>query len=217
VRNLIIITIATGLFVSGRAVAQPAPAPATAAPTTAPAMAATSSTAPPPAPPPAAGPEATAAAPISSGLDNSISIFGVFGYYYGSSGVGLAARYQKTLSSQDFLHIPGIREDIGFEGGVDYYHYGFSEPGFADYSLNEFLFLAGIVWNFWLNDKVAIYPKLEMGFGFGSFSGLNGADPGGYGGFAFQGAAGIAYKASALTLRAEAGSGSLRLGAAFGF
>jgi hypothetical protein len=174
----------------------------------APALADTAEPPAPAAPPATPMPEAQPPAAASqAGLDNSISAFGVFGYWYASTGVGLAGRYQKTINRQGVLHLPNIHDDIGFEGGVDYYHYGF-----AGYSLNEFLILAGVTWNFWLaEDKIAVYPKIEMGFGFGSFS--NGVDAVGYGGFTYQGLAGIAYKLSSLTLRGEVGSGTLRLGA----
>ena len=151
--------------------------------------------------------------PTSPGLDNAISAFGVFGYLYASSGVGIGGRYQKTIVPQGLLHLPNIHEDLGIEGGVDYYHYGFD-----GYSLNEFVVLVGVVWNFWFADgKLALYPKLESGFGFGSYSGLNGSAINGYGGFAALAEAGVAYKVSALTLRGEVGSGSLRLGAGFVF
>lgn len=163
------------------------------------------------APPPP--PEAAAASTERPGLDNAITAFGVFGYLYASTGVGVAGRYQKTIVPQGLLRLPNVHEDLGIEGGLDYYHYGFD-----GYSLHEFVVLVGVVWNFWFADgRLALYPKLESGIGFGTFSGLNGPALGGYGGFAALAEAGVAYKVSALTLRGEVGSGSLRLGAGFVF
>jgi hypothetical protein len=145
-------------------------------------------------------------------MDNAISAFGVFGYFYASTGVGVAGRYQKTIVPKGLLHLANIHEDLGIEGGLDYYHYNFD----GGYSYDEFAVLVGVVWNFWFADgKLALYPKLESGFGFGSMSG--GVGLGGYGGFHALAEAGIAYKVGALTLRGEIGSGALRAGAGLVF
>jgi hypothetical protein len=172
-------------------------------------------TAAPPAPPPAPvpAPESVAATAVKPGLDNAISVFGVFGYFYAATGVGVSGRYQKTIVPQGLLHLANLHEDLGIEGGVDYYHYGFT-----GYSLDEFAALVGVVWNFWFDGgRLALYPKLESGFGFGSVSGVSGAGALGYGGFHMLAEAGIAYKVSALTLRGEIGSGAMRVGAGFVF
>ena len=176
--------------------------------TSAPALAESSS---PVAPPSQAAEEAPAAtAERGAGLDNAFSAFGLLSYWYADSGVGVGARYQKTVAPEGLLHLPGVRDDVGIEGGADYAHYSFL--GFA---YNEIAVLVGGVWNFWfLQDRLALYPKIDLGYRFGSWSGTS---LGGYGGLVFQGSAGVAYRVSRLTLRAEAGSGSLRLGAGFSF
>jgi hypothetical protein len=72
------------------------------------------------------------------------------------------------------------------------------------------------VWNFWLSDQLVLYPKIDLGYRFGTWSTNSGfSSPTGYGGIVLQGAAGIAYKLDRVTLRAEAGSGTLRLGVGF--
>jgi hypothetical protein len=172
-----------------------------------------------PAPAPAAA--ARTYAPTSGAtMDNQISVWGILGYYYSAgSGVGLGARYQKVVVPQGFLHLTnGVRDELGVEGGVDFLHYSWDFFGFS-WTYNEFDLVAGVVWNFWLTPQIAVYPKVDLGYGFGSWSSdAPGADPGGsYGGVFIQGAAGAVYKLDRLMLRAELGTGSVRLGAAFSF
>jgi hypothetical protein len=149
-------------------------------------------------------------------MDNVVSAFGIFSYWYAETGLGLGVRYQKTLVPTGVLKLANVHDDIGLEGGLDYYHYGFSTLGY-NWTYNEFALLVGGVWNFWfLNDKLAIYPKIDLGYRFGSWSTNTGiTSPGGFGGLVVQGSAGVVYKISRVTLRAEVGSGSLRLGAGF--
>jgi hypothetical protein len=158
--------------------------------------------------------EAAAAVGAGAGMDNVFSGFGLLNYWYAQSGLGVGVRYQKTLAAEGVLGLPGVRDDIGVEAGVDYAHYSF-DYGFGSLSYNEIAVLVGGVWNFWfLQNRLALYPKIDMGYRFGSWSGTS---LGGYGGIVLQGSAGIAYRLSRLTLRAEAGSGSLRLGAGLAF
>ncbi|HKE15556.1 MAG TPA: hypothetical protein VKB80_11850 [Kofleriaceae bacterium] len=174
----------------------------------APAMAETTGPAAPPARAVEAAPAATAER--QAGLDNTFSAFGLLSYWYAESGVGVGARFQKTVAPEGLLHLAGVHDDVGLEGGADYAHYSF-----IGISYNEVALLFGGVWNFWfLQDRLALYPKVDLGYRFGSWSG---ASLGGYGGLVFQGSAGVAYRLARLTLRAEAGSGSLRLGAGFAF
>lgn len=150
-------------------------------------------------------------------MDNQISVWGILGYGYGEgSGYGLGARYQKVVVPQGVLKFTnGMKDEIGIEGGVDYLHYSWGIYGY-DWSYNEFSVVVGATWNFWLTPQIAVYPKLDMGFGFGSWSSdFPGSEPSGYGGIFFQGAAGVVYKMDRLMLRAELGSETLRLGVAF--
>jgi hypothetical protein len=168
----------------------------------------------------AAAPAAAATAASGPTMDNTISVWGILGYQYSAgSGFGLGARYQKVVVPEGFLHLTnGIKDELGIEGGIDYLHYSWDFYGYG-WSYNEFNVVAGVTWNFWLNPKLALYPKLDLGFGFGSWSSdLTGdTEPSGYGGIYFAGSAGIVYKLDRLLLRAEVGSGSLRAGVAFGF
>src|SRR5215831_265754 len=165
-----------------------------------------------------ATPEVTASAAARGSNDNLVSAFGLLGYAYANSGFGLGARYQKTLVPVGVIKSGSVHDEFAIEGGLDYYRYGFDTFG-ASWSYNEIAIVAGAVWNFWLlEDKLALYPKIDFAYRFGSFSTNNGvASPVGYGGLWIQGAAGAAYRVGALALRAEAGSGSLRLGAGYTF
>jgi len=163
-------------------------------------------------------------APLARGLrtlDNTVSLFGVLGYGYSGLGSapGVGLRYQKTLVTGVSLHGPKVHDDIGFEGGFDFVHYSWQLPGFPQYnwSYNEVSVLAGVVWNFWIGDKLALYPKVELAYGFGSSSSFEGVAAPSYGGLWFQGAGGVAYKFGPIALRGEAGWRAVRLGAGYSF
>jgi hypothetical protein len=152
--------------------------------------------------------------------DNMLSAFGILGYGYShASGVGVGARFQKTIISDVvFKDHAKIKDDFGIDFGIDYLHYSFDNFGY-DYGYNEFVLLAGGVWNVWLNDNFAVYPKIDLGYRFGSGSvevlgvTYDAADDE----FVGQVSAGVLYKVFPVILRAELGSWSLRLGAGFQF
>lgn len=179
-----------------------------------------------PVPAPPSGPDAPPAAAedgaaASRTLDNTVSVFGVLGYGYSGLGgaPGVGARFQKRLASDLAFHGPKLHDDIGFEGGVDFVHYSWSTPGLSEYSwsYNELSLLAGVVWNVWISDEFAVYPKMELAYGIGSVSTNDGVTSPSYGGLWFQGAGGVVYKTGPVALRAEAGWRALRLGAGVTF
>lgn len=146
----------------------------------------------------------------TAGMDDVVSAFGLLSYWYAESGLGVGARYQNTIAPGGVLRLPTVHDDVGLELGVDAIHYSFFGATY-----NEIAFLVGGVWNFWFaDDRLALYPKLDLGYRVGSWSASR---LGGYGGLVFQGSVGLAYRVSRVALRAEAGSGSLRLGAGFAF
>lgn len=154
-------------------------------------------------------------------MDNTVSLFGILGYGYSGLGSapGVGARYQKRLVSDVAVHGPKVHDDIGIEAGLDYVHYSWQIPGFPQYkwSYDEVSVLAGVVWNFWIGDKLALYPKVELAYGFGSGSSYAGVVTPSYGGLWFQGAGGAVYKLGPIALRGEAGWRALRLGAGYSF
>jgi hypothetical protein len=117
-----------------------------------------------------------------------------------------------------------IRDNWDLEFGADLLHwsYDFGAPGNSfNYSWTEVLPVVGVMWNLWFTRNFALYPKLELGYAFGWFSGWDngvGASQPAYGGFFVAGDAGALYKLdNGLTLRAEAGSDGLKLGAGWLF
>jgi len=156
-----------------------------------------------------------AAASPERGMHNSISLLLNLGYAYSAgTGLGVSGRYQYTLVPEGFLHSSSIHDDFGIEAGVDFFHYSWDFYG-VGWSYNEFGISASAVWNLWFTKQFAAYPRLGLGFAFGSWSDNTGfGSPGGYGGLFLVGGAGVLYQLSAITLRAEVSNNYLGLGAA---
>lgn len=156
-----------------------------------------------------------AAARPERGMHNSISLLLNLGYAYSAgTGLGVSGRYQYTIVPEGFLHSSSIHDDFGIEAGVDFFHYSWDILGYS-WSYNEFGLSASAVWNLWFTKEFAAYPRLGLGFAFGSFSDNTGlGSPGGYGGLFLVGGAGVLYQLSAITLRAEVSNNYLGLGAA---
>ena len=177
----------------------------------------------PPPPPtavvPAAGyapPPPREAAPVYTG----ISIWGVLPYSYGGLGIGIGARYALPLPIPSLIPRGRIRDNWALEFGADYYRY--SGIGYLtyDYAVNWFLPVCGIMWNVWLSDSFAVYPKAEAGYHVGWVSGYpDGYSSPSYGGVFASGAVGLIYKIGGgnVVLRAEAGSFGLKGGVGFSF
>lgn len=109
---------------------------------------------------------------------------------------------------------------VALAARTHYFHYsfGYRLGSFSEsWTYNEVAFTFGAAWNFWmLEDKLALYPKLDLSYRIGSVSGDIGSMAG-YGGMWIQGTGGVMYRTGNVTLRAELGSGSLRLGAGLTF
>jgi hypothetical protein len=188
-----------------------------------PAQASIQAQTPPPAAPAAAAPESTGPATTpTSTMDHSISALFNLGYGYGFAlGLGVGARYQWVLVPKGFLKLPSsMHDEFAIEPGFDYFHAGYSTgiPGDTiSWNYNEFTPLVGAVWNFWLTDHLALYPKIDVGYRIGEWSGsINGqkvsvVNPNVFPVY-FQAAAGVDYRIGMFSLRAEAGWEALRAG-----
>jgi hypothetical protein len=149
------------------------------------------------------------------GMNDSISLLGNLGYAYSAgTGFGASGRFQHTLSDTGILPSGKLHDDIGIEGALDFNHYSWDFYGF-EWNYNEFRVSASAVWNLWFSPEFAIYPRLGLGYAFGSWSDNVGSNPDGYGGLYFVGGAGLLYELEAVTLRAEVSNASLNLGVAF--
>jgi hypothetical protein len=151
--------------------------------------------------------------PARGRMDNNLSIWGIFSYAYSvGTGLGVGVRYQKTLVPEGFLRNAEISDDLGVEGSLEYRHYEWDF--ITEGSYNELDIAAGVVWNLWLSEQFAVYPKLGLGVGIG-FWDDDDYDTGGYGGVFVLAAAGVVYQIDSLTLRAELGTNALQLGIGF--
>jgi hypothetical protein len=174
---------------------------------------------PPPAgPPPQAPPPAAPSGSIMAPARNSdapplagISVFGILGY---GESIGFGGRYMLPIGIPSLLTHTRIRDSWAVEFGADLLYWSVSAFG-ANYHETELIPIAGVMWNVWLANDFAVYPKAELGFGFNvgsqnAYVGHTGIYP--------SGAAGLLYQvANGITLRAEIGSTGLRAGAGFFF
>lgn len=187
-------------------------------------------TAPPPtyAPPPAqpayapppqqtyAPPPTAVAAPAAGPSLKGISVWGILPAWGGfSSGFGVGGRFMMPLGIQPLLGSTGLRDTWALEFGADFTHWSYNYLGTTDYSYSQIVPVAGIMWNVWFNQQFALYPKLELGYAIGWWSGWNttyGSQPN-HGWLFWDLTAGALYKLNnGLTLRAEAGYAGLKLG-----
>lgn len=172
---------------------------------------------------------AAEAAPLTRG-GTSLSAWGVLDP--GPGGYGLGLRLSVPVVPEGILNAR-VRDEFVLEAGLDFVHYDYVfdyYPYRYDYSWNGFLPVVGMAWNFWFSDKLGVYPKLDVGYWIGSYSGWDDAWNGyyytGYGYYYsrpthdrlfIQGALGLIVRLKAVALRVEAGSGLLRLGAGWQF
>jgi hypothetical protein len=113
-----------------------------------------------------------------------------------------------------------LRDAFAIEVGADLMHWSYSWQVGSDFGWTEVLGVAGLMWMVWLSDDLALYPKVDLGWGVGWYSGWDdgwGNRPT-YGGVFWDATGGVLFKASdAITLRAEGGYAGLKLGAAWLF
>lgn len=187
--------------------------------------------------PASAAPARAAPRSTGGGLDGQVTVLGILGYsYYWANAYGVGVRYQKVLAPNVLK--AKIRDDIALEGGLDLMY---STWDFPSYDFGGVWYttsaryigvspVVGIVWNFWLNDKLSLYPKLDLGWEFGSLK-YESTDPlwntyyntyysyyhsHAYGGAYLDLAGGLAYKTDGgITLRGQVGIHGLYFGVGF--
>ena len=141
------------------------------------------------------------------------------------SGIGVGARFMIPLGIKPLIANANVRDSFALEFGADFLHWSYGFAAFNhDYSWSEVVPVVGAMWNVWLNSlspKLAVYPKLDLGYAFGWFSNWDSTYTGPrptYGGFFWDVALGALYKLdNGITLRAEAGYAGLKLGAGWLF
>lgn len=153
----------------------------------------------------------------SSGGSTGPTLWGILPWH----GIGVGGRFMLPLGIPPLIKNNQIRDSFAVEFGADLLHWSYGYIGSHDYSWTEVLPVVGGMWNVWFNEHLAGYPKLELGYAFGWFSGWDypGAGPQPtYGGFFWDIALGGMYKLNnGVTLRAEIGYAGLKLGAGWLF
>jgi hypothetical protein len=172
-----------------------------------------------PAPVAAPAPVEPAIADTNHGtMNNNLSLFGSIGYGYAyGTGYGAGARYQIIFADHVLKLPPGKHDEFGVEFGFDFFHvsYDINVLGSSfNWSYNEYTPVVGVTWNFWLTDKLMVYPKVDLGYRFVSWNSNLGGYDASVGHVYFQGAGGIAYDLGPVKLRGELGWEAARIGAA---
>jgi hypothetical protein len=165
----------------------------------------------------AAGPAAAAERPVLS-PGSSAAAWGILGWN-DSAGLGLSG--QLAVVPGGLIHDPNFRarDSVDLDFGLDWLsHWRHYTSGASDYEVSTLSVHTGLIWNFWLTPKVAIYPKLGIGYSFAHYTGntSNGhVDFDGlYPELAFGG---LVKLQDGLDLRAELGWAGLKLGVGFRF
>jgi hypothetical protein len=148
------------------------------------------------------------------------------------AGVGLGVRFLLPVIPEGILAGQlrgGVREELDVEFGGDFVHWSYDwryfdiygYPTTYEYSVNAVEIVGGVLWNWWLTPKVAVYPKVDLGYSIAWLSDWPGEEYGygtpSYSELFVNGAAGAMLKLDKFTLRAELGTHTLRLGAAVAF
>lgn len=160
-----------------------------------------------------------AAAPVNRGL----SLWALAPYHYGGLGLGLGARYAIPLGIPSLIPGGRIRDNWSLEFGADFFHYSIDYGGGLfgseySYSVNQLYPAVGMQWNVWLNDRFAVYPKIEGGYLIGWVSDTSGYSAPSYNAPYVAGIAGLIFKlGETFALRAEVGSFGLKGGISFLF
>ena len=109
-------------------------------------------------------------------MHEAVSVFGAVGYSYGfAAAYGAGVRFQWILVPKGFLkRLPKrMHDEFGIEPGIDFFHAGYSVSGggFSEsWDYNEYTPLVGALWNIWLNENLAVYPKIDIGYRIASWS-----------------------------------------------
>jgi hypothetical protein len=156
----------------------------------------------------------------SDGLNQQgISVWAILGYGYGPAGLGtgfgLGGRYSYPLTHESVIKWRNQFQDrFVLEPGLDLAFFSINPLG-SSYSVTYIEPVIGVLWALWFNDKVAVYPKIDLGYGIASVSsGYTGAS---YSHFDPAVQVGVIYRLDSINLRAELGSIGLKVGVMFPF
>jgi hypothetical protein len=155
-----------------------------------------------------------ATAPATTGP----SVWGILGGWYHGGGFGVGARYMLPLPVKPLLTQNNLRDAFALEFGADFFRYSWDYGPYGDFGVNLLTPVVGAMWNIWLNDQIAVYPKLDLGYSIAWFSGSNTYNAPSQSHFYWSGNVGAMYRLNnAVALRGELGYAGLRLGASWIF
>lgn len=150
-----------------------------------------------------------------SSNSTGLSAWGILAY---GNGLGVGARYMMPVAPEGLLRNERVKDQLAVEFGVDLLHFSYDFV-FNDYGFTEVLPVGGLLWNLWLSDNFAVYPKLDLGYATGfltSWDDTWGTRPT-YGGLFWQTSVGVLFKTRSVALRLELGNGLLKGGIGIGF
>jgi hypothetical protein len=164
-------------------------------------------------------------APAASGELTPLLILGAGNNYHSGydHGWGLGIRYKMPLAPRGVIgpNASNIRDEVDLEFGGDLvmYDYNSTAAPYDHYSWTAIRPRVGVLWEFWFTPQIALYPKLDVGYEFGWYSGWPGPGPSpDWNGLFLEPSLGFIWQFRPTTsLRVEAGSEGLKLGVGFAF
>lgn len=166
---------------------------------------------------PSSAPPTVAVSGTPGESSNALSLWAILPW----GGYGIGGRFMMPFPTiPRLLTHTKFKDYWALEFGADYLHWSYGFGAFGDYSWNALLPTASIMWQVWLLPNLGVYPKAEVGYEFGWYSGWNDAwgNRPSYGGLFINGAAGIIFQLnSSLALRGEAGYAGAKAGVAWQF
>lgn len=147
-----------------------------------------------------------------------VTAWGILGFGYGAStGFGIGGRYAYPLTHESVIKNQSFQDRFVLEAGLDLVFASYDFVG-VNGGVTVIDPVVGLMWDFWLNDKLALYPKIDLGYRIyswsGTLSGFNGLLSNQ---FEFGASAGVIYKLDSINLRAELGNLGLKAGVMFPF
>jgi len=157
--------------------------------------------------------------PVKTGGSQGPTVWGILGGWYGGWGIG--GRYMVPLPVKPLLAQTPFHDYFAIEFGADYltWSYDFAAAN-GDYRWNALVPVVGGMWNVWFTEKLAAYPKLDIGYQIGWYSGWNSAwgNQPHHGAIFWNFAVGGMYRLSkVVALRGELGYAGVKGGATFLF
>jgi hypothetical protein len=132
-------------------------------------------------------------------------------------GFGIGGRYMIPLGIPGVVHSSSVHDAFAVEVGADYLTWNHDYVD-GNYAWSEILAVGGFMWSFWLTDSFALYPKADLGYAMGWYSGYKYPGRPAYGGLFLSGDAGAIYRlGGGLSVRGELGTDGLKAGVAWLF